>query len=410
MGLFERASSCLLGANIAFLMLIDVLPVHAAEKVTLEQLEHKLSEVHGKRDQDLAKLLGGLELSERLSTPRLVKIQTGLPGEKSRMALLAIADASVFLQLPAAEIPVTAPPDAHTQNLILSRAAENLMSSIHKLPDFFARQTTNRFHDLKISHLGPVAAPLIYEHQPFQPLDNFSDTVYYRNGKEVQEPSTNQTKIKQRPKNGLVNWGVFGQLQRIVITDIYKGKMEWSHWEQRATGPVAVFRYSIPKEKSNYIVNYCCIGLPNEAWHDFQSIPPFHGEIAIDPATGAVYRLVIITELAPADPIVQAEIMVEYEPVEIGEKTYVCPRKSVTITTAISPVFGGFGCVGQGTESDCHPIVINRPKDTAINDTVYDSYHVFRSEVRMLPAESTEQEDKSSPENPAPPPSPTPGP
>jgi len=375
-----------------------ILPSRIAEKVTVEQLEQRLAAAHGKKDQDLAKRIAGMELAERLNSEKLAKIEAGLPGEKSRMALQVMADASAFLQLPFAEIPTTAAPDAHTQNVILSKAAENLMASIHKLPDFYARQTTYRFHDLKIVYLSPAATPNFYEHQAFRPLDNFSDTVYYRNDKEVEEPTQDQFGKKIRPKNGLVNWGVFGQLQRIVVTDIYKGKMEWGHWEQRATGPVAVFRYSIPKEKSNYIVNYCCIGLPNEPWHDFQSIPPFHGEIAMDAETGAVYRLVIVTEMSPDDPILQADIMVEYEPVEIGGRMYVCPSKSVTITTAITPVAGGLGCAGRAIQSDCIAPVIYKPKDTAINDTAYDSYHVFRSEARILTDADAGQGDKATPD------------
>jgi len=381
-----------------FFLFAIALPACSAEKVTVEQLEISLAAAHGKRDEDLAKKLGQMELGEQLNSQKLAKMEAELQGDKSRMALLAMADASAFLTLPAAEMSATAPPDAHTQNLILSKAAENLVASIHKLPDFFARQTTNRFHDLRVVRSSQDAIPNIYEHQAFRPLDNFSDTVYYRDGKEVEEASEDQAKSKPRPRNGLVNWGVFGQLQRTVVTDIYKGKMEWGHWEQSATGPVAVFRYSIPKEKSNYIVNYCCIGLPNEAWHDFQSIPPFHGEIAIDAKTGAVYRLVIVTELSPDDPIFQADIMVEYEPVEIGGKMYVCPNKSVTITTAVSPVFGADGCAGRAIQSDCIPPVIYRPKDTAINDTVFDSYHVFRSEARIVTDSEGDVENKAAPD------------
>jgi len=384
------------------LLFAFVLSSRAAQKATVAELEHALAEAHGKRDQDLAKLLGGMELSERLNPERLAKLRASLPGEKSRTALLVLADASAFLQLPTAEIPVTAPPNAATQRLILSRAADNLVASVHKLPDFFARQTTNRFHDLKVSFLSPVSDPIVLEHQPFQPLDSFSNTIYYRNGHEEEETIGTQQGTRLRPKDGLVNWGVFGQLQRIVVTDIYKGTLEWSHWEKRASGPVAVFRYSIPKEKSNYLVSYCCIGLPNEPWHDFQSIPPFHGEIAIDPDSGAVYRLVIITDLERSDPIFKAEIMVEYEPVEIGGKNYICPRKSITITTAITPIRGNNGCWGTGgVTSDCSPPHILKPSDTAINDSVYDSYHVFRSEVRILPAEGSGQDGQSTSDDPA---------
>ncbi len=153
---------------------------------------------------------------------------------------------------------------------------------------------------------------------------------------------------------------------------------------------MAVFQYFIPKEKSNYVVKYCCLGTPNTGLRSFESTPSFHGEITIDPVTGAVHRLALITELSPTDPIFQAEVMVEYEPVEIGGQTYICPRKSVTITTAIAQIVRQ-GCWGAvGVTSDCTPLEAFRPKDTAINDTVYDSYHMFRSEIRILPAESAD--------------------
>jgi hypothetical protein len=80
-----------------------ILPPRPAEKVTVEELEHKLAALHGKKDQDFAKRLGGMELRERLNSAKLAEIEAGLPGEKSRMALLVMADASAFLGLPAAE-------------------------------------------------------------------------------------------------------------------------------------------------------------------------------------------------------------------------------------------------------------------------------------------------------------------
>ena len=268
-----------------------ILPSRPTEKVTVEQLQQRLAAAQGKKDQDLAKRLGGMELRERLNSEKLAKMEADLPGEKSRMALLVLADASAFLQLPKAEAPAIAPPDVDTQRLILKKAAENVIASIQKFPDFFARQTTNRFHDLKLSYFSTNPEPIILERQPFQPLDSFTNTVYYRNGQEVVDTTEKPRQDKSIPRDGLVNWGVFGPLQHIVMTDIYKGKIGWGHWEQRATGPVAVFRYAIPKESSDYVVKYCCLGFPNGKQRESHSVPAFHGEIAIDAETGAVYRL-----------------------------------------------------------------------------------------------------------------------
>jgi len=118
--------------------------------------------------------------------------------------------------------------------------------------------------------------------------------------------------------------------------------------------------------------------------------------------------VVILTDLKPGDPVLQAAIMVEYEPVEIGGKTYICPRRSVSITTAVSPRFRTLCPAGVGvmTASDCSPV--SAPKDTAINDTAYDSYHVFRSEMRIVQAGDAGQGDKASPDSSAPAQSPKP--
>jgi len=52
--------------------------------------------------------------------------------------------------------------------------------------------------------------------------------------------------------------------------------------------------------------------------------------------------------------------------------------------------------VGVLTASDCSPVAA--PKDTAINDTVYDSYHVFRSEVRVVPDAEGNVDNRAAPD------------
>jgi hypothetical protein len=38
---------------------------------------------------------------------------------------------------------------------------------------------------------------------------------------------------------------------------------------------------------------------------------------------------------------------------------------------------------------------VSEPKVTALNDVVFDSYHLFRGEVRMLPADSSAPEENA---------------
>jgi len=84
----------------------------AIEKVAIGQLQQTLAASPGKPDAELAQELSTFELTERLSSVLLTKLNAGIPGEKSRQALLLLADKSVFLDPPSAEIPPDPTPDA----------------------------------------------------------------------------------------------------------------------------------------------------------------------------------------------------------------------------------------------------------------------------------------------------------
>jgi hypothetical protein len=88
-----------------------VSPTFAAKRVTVEQLQQVLSAIHSKPDADIARQLSDLQLTERLSTARLLQLEEDFPGPEAQQALTALADLSAFLSLPPAEIPATAAPD-----------------------------------------------------------------------------------------------------------------------------------------------------------------------------------------------------------------------------------------------------------------------------------------------------------
>jgi hypothetical protein len=117
----------------------------------------------------------------------------------------------------------------------------------------------------------------------------------------------------------LSTWGVFGPILGTVLVDAAKSTLAWSHWEQAAVGPLAVFRYAVPKGKSNYEVKFVV------GQYVFKELVGYHGEMVIDPASGAILRLTLEADMKPDELIGRAAILVEYGPVEIGGKTYICP-------------------------------------------------------------------------------------
>jgi hypothetical protein len=388
-------------AGLLLLLSMLVLQAMAAERVTVLELEHAMAEVHGLPDGNAAQRLTAMELTERLTRARYERLSAVLPGEKSQVALLALADAAAFLDLPADDTLHAAVPDSATQGQMVSRAEDFVVATVSKMPDFFATRITTRFQDHRIQKM--VNGSSVVSSAGFRMKDRSTDVVTFRNGREVAEPAAKKNNASNvTASTGLVNWGIFGPMLGLVMTDVMKGKIGWGHWEQGPAGPLAVFRFVVPKDMSNYTVRYCCFRSEEGEMREFEAVPAYHGEMAIDPGSGAVYRLAIKTELEPLTvdavdtvPIERLDVLVEYGPVEIGGKTYICPIESTTISRAEAMAFHGYlFYVDKKGNADSYPgkrtkqgEAVDLPKVTAINDVVFENYHQFRAEIRILPGD-----------------------
>ena len=376
----QKLGLLLLAAGIA-------LPGFAATRVTVEQLEHVLAAGHGKPDVKLAKQLSDLELTERLSAAKLSRWEADSPGPESRQALVALADQSAFLDPPAAEIPATATPDLDTQRKIMAQAVDYAVRTISKLPDFFATRDTIHFEDTPPRQLDTG-------YRPLHPVARTSATLLYRDGKEVVDSGAAKGSPSQQAAPALTTSGVFGLILGTVLVDSSHGKLVWSHWEQAAAGAEAVFHYAVPREQSHYRVEFCCVR-GDHGNGAFKQLSGYHGEITVDPLNGAVLRLTLEADLQPTDPLVRSDIVVEYGPVEIGGKTYICPIKSVSIT--VSPALASDASEMQryrGKLLDKDNRDTREHLQTLLNDVVFEQYHLFRADARILTGNSAEAEMK----------------
>ncbi|HEX6496178.1 MAG TPA: hypothetical protein VF018_11885, partial [Acidobacteriaceae bacterium] len=82
----------------------------SAAPTTVEDVQRILAQDKAKPDAEVARQLSGLELTERMSYSKLQSLEQRVPGPSSRLALVALADASVFLRPAAAEVLSQAPP------------------------------------------------------------------------------------------------------------------------------------------------------------------------------------------------------------------------------------------------------------------------------------------------------------
>jgi hypothetical protein len=194
---------------------------------------------------------------------------------------------SAFLNLPAAEIPTSAMPDMLTQRHIMAMAVDDAINAVHQLPDFFATEDTIHFED---TPAGSGIDSSLIPYQPLHAVGKLINTVLYRSGHEMIEPAAKTQPKRVSLTRGLSTQGEFGTILGTVLVDAAHGKLDWSHWEHDTAGPIAVFQYAIPLKKSHYQVELCCITGANGNGI-FETYSAYHGEIAVDPASGTIRRL-----------------------------------------------------------------------------------------------------------------------
>jgi len=242
------------------------------------------------------------------------------------------------------------------------------------MPNFLATRETHSFQDRPNG---------VFAHRPLHLVGQTTATVIYRNGHEVEASAEKGKKDSSRAKGqvaGLVTSGEFGPILAVVLTDAARSKLAWSHWESGPGGPLSVFAYEVPRTQSHYQVR---LGVDSHFLSGDSQYSAYHGELAIDSLTGAILRLTALADRDPEDPVVMASIMVEYGPVDIGGKTYICPVRSVALAQRPQAELA-MGAVPSRAVKQAR-------LTTLLNEVEFKQYHIFRGDSRILTAEEAEQ-------------------
>jgi hypothetical protein len=352
-------------------------PRPGIEKVTVAELEEL---VHAQTD--LPRRLQNLELTERLSTPRLDALLSVIHGERERQTLTAKSDLSIALAPPADEIVNRPRPPVEEQRAILVRSFNYLQNAIPKLPDFYALRTTVRFEEPPEGDNEIWKMP--HQDQTLHFATGEHATVLYRNGHEVVEKKKKlgeRRVVRGVRASGLEARGTFGPILAYVLTAAAtsSSSLSWKRWERGKYGDLAVFSYRVPSTNSVPELTYCCLP-EGDGTTPYQNKADTYGEFALNPDTGAMMRVVINADLNeerdPDVPLIRSQIMVEYGPEELGGKTYICPQRSVEVSRGRSErEFHEWGMVFS----------LYSYFETMINDVTFSGYHKFGSEARIVP-------------------------
>jgi VWFA-related protein len=358
-------------------------PRPGIEKVSVAQLEQL---VHSQAD--LLRKLENLELTERLSTPRLDALLSVIRTERERQALTADADLSLALAPPADEIVNRTPPPVEEQRAFFRRTFDYLINAIPKLPDFYALRNTVRFEEPPERNNENWKMP--HQDQTLHFAAGEHATVLYRNGNEVVEKKKKlgKRRIAGTRARDLETRGTFGPILAYVLkaAATSPSTLSWKRWEHGKYGDLAVFSYRVASPNVLHEVTFCCLpeGDGTTLYHNKTDD---YGEFALNPETGAIMRIVINADLDeerdPDVPLIRSQVMVEYGPVELGGKTYICPQRSVAISRGRSE---------RGINEWGMFFSVYGYFETMINDVTFGGYHKFGSESRILPDyEETEE-------------------
>jgi VWFA-related protein len=379
-----------------FLLLSLPVAAHAnvIKSVTVEQLRGEVGSSGKKTDAKAAERLYDLQLTERLSANMLAAFEAALPGPESRRALVALADQAEFLDPPPAEIPDQPVPSVAQQRQVIAKSIDYVGDTLNRLPNLFANRDTIRFEDIPPG-LRDESTDTIIPYQPLHPVSRSMETVLYRDGQEEIQKQAAQPGSSNPAATGMVTSGEFGPIFPVVYEDLPKGNLRWSHWEQGETGSESVFRFDVPKAASHYQLEFCCI-----RGQLFQEFRAYHGELTLDPANGTILRMTLIADPEKGSEIAEAELMVQYEPVELGGKKYFCPVRSISVSRApgkierIAPVHQQILSMSQANATS--EAGDGAPLQTMLNETTFDNYHLFRADTRILSAGNSSGESRPS--------------
>ncbi len=352
-------------------------PYPGVQQVTVAQLEQILRARHGASD---VHELSGLTLTERLSRQRLQSLLHEFHRKALTEEIERLADEAAFRAPPPSEIAADPPPDPAQQQRILAAASTYLSQVIPKLPDFFAtRSEVSYQEDASYRELDSNITPV-----PLHVQERSTGTVLYLHGAEVVE--TEKQKNATAGGRSLLTYGTFGPFLR-TLADVLRvpSGLSWSRWENDSSDRSAVFRFGIFGVPSVSLAG-CCFPDGGEKSRIAISAAA-HGEIAIDPATGAIFRAQVENDLSGFVPTEQEKITVSYGPVNIAGNTYILPIQSVNLwrSRAIASFLEwnlSFPTWG--------------PYETKMNVFTFGHYHMFHANTRMLPGFSPVPESGSA--------------
>jgi tetratricopeptide (TPR) repeat protein len=356
----------------AAITLTAIMPAVGATKVTVEELDSRLADMHKQSESDdqVANALREMELTQQLLPSVMNSFAQYQPGPQTVVQIRVLALESALLPPPPSDLPDTSAPDQATQSAIVARATDYAAKQFELVPKLTSDKLTLRYQNGEEfvrayngagSQMGHTDLGLDPAIQYLRFLGQTSAAIVIQGGVEL--PPKNMNQDPGGPNGQISPVGV-GPVLSSVLREAGPENMTWLRWESVDGKRLAVFSFAVNRKQSHYQVSYCCfpktenvgthigmtpmgVGLGGgkaptsenlgtaTSFEPFKSTVGYHGEVFVDPETGTVARLIVRAELKPTDFIQQEDTRIDYGAVEVGGKSYVAPTRNILLTTMV---------------------------------------------------------------------------
>jgi hypothetical protein len=276
-------------------------------------------------DQEMAKYLKTVKLSERLDDRTIEDLQGQGLGPKTVAALHNLRDATATLKEAAPEPPppppppVKPPPSAEEQGRIINEARERALNYSNSLPDYICWQITRWY----INPYGQQNSWVARGHM----TERLS---YFDHHEDYKTVTVNDvvSSVDARKLGRSLSRGEFGTMLHDIFDRNTRTEFEWSRWAGLRKGgagnaPVKtmyVFAFRVPLETSKYTVDY-----DNGAQ---RIVAAYHGEIFIDKETNMVVRVKMFGDTPGDFPVQGIMQQLDYDFTRIGDQMFLLPLNS----------------------------------------------------------------------------------
>lgn len=200
------------------------------------------------------------------------------------------------------------------QTGILDRARTAALEYSKSLPDFLCTEIVKRSED-----------PMGQGH--WRPVDTLTIKVSYSGHEEYRLMLRNGRPADPGLESvgGAISAGEFGTRLVDIFTPESAAEFAWKGWGHVRKQRVAVFTYRVDQAHSRNRITY-----GDKASKANAVIAGFHGEISVDPESGATLRVTLSADMPAKFPITACISWTEYDYREVAGRKYLLPVVSET--------------------------------------------------------------------------------